>query len=345
MLAFLASVAFGADATFALSVLDPTGRELVHDEAALPTAHDFEITHDGRTWVLDVQTTPQGSQVELHAVLGEKKKSGKVKKKSDERILLDEDVMDTVLISPTKKGGSWEVTGQWAKAFTPTEPTPGPTSRSRYVLLWDDAPLYRNPRNKTDIEIELELPDGRNDRRTQTSPFKAVHSWGTTHFEVESVPRKLEPHCYDGAPPRRSHPFQFYAANVDMVTVTTTEITASFGDGTGYTVAAGVAVEDRDGQQWIRVGDLGLPIRVSQENLGTLYRPTRHFPTAETGWTASIGENDVIGQTQLGDVYWYGDGDAQIQGRTGVEQPAIIIRTRCVEVRLSIDGQRVHRPK
>ncbi len=343
MVVFLVSVALGAEATVLLSVLDPSGREVTHDEAALPTAHNFDFFRDGRTWVLDVNTTPSGSKVELVAVLSERKKK-KLKKKTDEHLTLDEDVMDTLIVSGGKKAGEWEVTGRWAEAFHPSEPTPGPESRSRFVLVWDDAPLYRNPRNKRDIEVELELESGRTDRRTQVSPFKAVHSWGTTHYEVESVPLKLEPHCYEGAPPQRSHPFQFYAANIDMVELTTEEVQESFDDGTGYRLAAGVAVETTDTGQWVRVGDVGLPVQVSEDVLGSLYRPSRHFPAVDTGWTADIEKGGILGEIKLGEVTWYGDEQARLQGRAGVEDPVVTIRTRCAEVRLRIDGERVHRP-
>lgn len=218
--------------------------------------------------------------------------------------------------------------------FDPLPPDAWP-ERS-YTLVWDDARLRVNPRDASTAEQVRALPEGRTDPGAQASPYRVVAHWDAALVELETTPGDRAPHCHAGAPPSREHPFQLFAPRGDLLPLTAEVVREDFSDGTGFTLAAGLALTpDEVGRYRPALPGVALTLALPEGAVDRRYRPSGHLPIDPAPqWWLHPNADGVLGWLDGQPVY----GEAQpVAGRRGVDEVEVTLRWPCAELRLLTD--------
>ena len=336
----LLSTADASDRTLALTLAGPSG-PIADLEAPVPSSSEHPITLGRRDYVLVASTEDDGEKVSLVLDLKRVKANGKERWLESAEVVLDERVAGEVALTSRTRGAperrsTWTAVGLWRASWAPPPRLEDPDSKLRYVLAWADAGLADDPRSGG-YSPRVTL-DARDDPSAQLTPFRLVMNFSGEILEAKAVPEgDADAHCYhrpiDGV---NDWDRQFFLRQQDLATVTTREVIVSLGDGTGYTLAAGVAVRDAGGGRYV-VEQAGLSFEAAlpDDAVGTDYRLTGHYPPAADA-PPLRAVSGVLGRTAEGPVEDRG-GERRADGMIGVRSPLVVARTGCMELTLSVD--------
>ena len=340
----LLSTAHATDRTLALTLDGPEG-PIAELEEAVPSTSEHPITLGRRDYVLVARTSEDNDTVSLTLDLKRVKANGKERWLEEAEVILDEAVAGEVTLKARTRGtptrtSSWTAEGLWRASWAPPAQSPPPEKQLRYVLVWADAGLSADPRSGA--YTARDTLSARDAPSTQLTPFRVVMEFSGEILEAKAVPADAAgDHCYhrpiDGV---NDWDRQFFLRRQDLARVTTREVSATLDDGTGYTLAAGVAVTRAGGDRYtIEQDGLRFEASLPDEALSWFYRPSGHFPPTE-GAPALSAAGGVLGHTADGPVHDSG-GERRVDGATGVTTPLVVTRTGCVELTLSVDPAQI----
>lgn len=349
MLWSLVSVAFAGDLILSMKVTGPDGRVTLQDELVLPS--DRVLPSPDQKSALGITGRvfdSDGAIVEL--VVGPMK-DGKPKAKIAKSFELEVYTPKTETV--VYKKDTWTIEATLGEIWDAPEPVAGPADSGRYVLVWDDAGLIRDPKRLEDPKLmkdakklaaataeevtkERELPEGRTDAHAQASPMRIVTMYSDKIIELESV-TPGPGHCQiGGAPAEGAAPKAFVAIKDFVPRLTAREVVGKNPDGTGYRVAAGVPVvaEGPEGTFRVNTGGLSFLIQATEEDLAFYYRPSTHF---ETGTAPQKLPAGTLGKLADTEVTWAGPDGIPVAAMKGVTSPVATVRVECAEVRVVPD--------
>jgi hypothetical protein len=351
MLWSLVSVAFAGDLILSVKVTGGGGNVLLQDELVLPADRQLATADQkGALVVTGRMFDSDGAVIEL--VTGPVGKDGKPKPKLTKSYELE--VYQPKSETITYKKETWTVETTLGEVWDSPEPAAAPADSGRYVLVWDDAGLIRDPKKLEDpktvkdpkklakataeeVTKERELPEGRTDPMTQASPMKIVNMYSDKIIELEAVPADAAGHCVTGgAPAEGAAPTAFVAIKDFVPRLTAREVVGKNPDGTGYRVAAGLPVvpEGPEGTYRVTTGGLSFLIQATEEDLAFYYRPSAHFETGDAPHRLPAG---TLGKLGEGEVTWAGPDGIPVAAMRGVTAPVATVRVPCAEVRVTPD--------
>ena len=116
-----------------------------------------------------------------------------------------------------------------------------------------------------------------------------------------------------------------------------------FSDGTSVHLAAGVAALPREeGGYDVHVQGLHFVMDFDEEEVGVWYRPSGHFQIVDNAQKLMPDASGVIGQMNGQPVFFRGEA-LSVQGRDGVMEPTLTIRTPCAQVVLKSVAEQIAR--
>ncbi|MCB9765422.1 MAG: hypothetical protein H6739_36950 [Alphaproteobacteria bacterium] len=344
MLLLMVPLALAAPDGLALKLTDPRGEVIAEQLAPLPLALRLEQTLGGQNYTIAVRSEA-GDGITLD-VAGPRHAGSAA-------LPLGEGghtVAQVALRAPRaaraevgQKPLTWTLDVQRIEPLTPLPHDPEPPAdwpQRSFALAWDDAGLYADPRDREASERSRVLPEGRQDPATQASPMRVVAHWEARRVELETVVSQPEAHCHINGPPPRGYAFQYFVSRDDLVPVTTREVRVDHPDGSGLTLAAGVAVRPLpDGRYGVTLDGVQFEVDLPEDAVGLQYRPSGHFLRQETGLTLTPDAQGVLGT--LGGTEVHGAQPWVVQGRQGLVEPIVTLRTDCAELRLRAEPERL----